>query len=290
MPENFNSDNPKYHLMETQGYVVQSNKLIQSRQKLNWVEAKLVRLAIMQVLRNDTKFDAYKIPIKTFCELLNIDLDLYCGKNAKKICDGIARKPLQIQCGDDWKIIPWVSFCEYKSKKGDVTEGTITIKLNDQLKPYLIGLEQYYTQYAIEHILNMQSKNIYGLRIFELILSKIYSGFPKEGIYVELTVEEIRVCCDCEDKYDKIGMLKVRVIDKAREEICNNTIFDVDYIEMTVAKKIVGFRFFIQKKYHRKESAITESDMGQEMQPKRRKRKKQNKDIWEQQELHFNEE
>lgn len=76
--------NNQYQMMETQGYVVQSNKLIQSRQKLNWVEAKLVRLAIMQVLKNDKKFDAYKIPIKTFCELLNIDLDLYCGKNAKK--------------------------------------------------------------------------------------------------------------------------------------------------------------------------------------------------------------
>ena len=165
--------NNQCQMMETQGYVVQSNKLIQSRQKLNWVEAKLVRLAIMQVLKNDKKFDAYKIPIKTFCELLNIDLDLYCGKNAKKICDGIARKPLQVQCGEDWKIIPWVSFCEYKSKKGDVTEGTITIKLNDQLKPYLIGLEEYYTQYAIEHILNMQSKNIYWRRIFELILSTV---------------------------------------------------------------------------------------------------------------------
>ena len=240
--------NNQYQMMETQGYVVQSNKLIQSRQKLNWVEAKLVRLAIMQVLKNDKKFDAYKIPIKTFCELLNIDLDLYCGKNAKKICDGIARKPLQVQCGEDWKIIPWVSFCEYKSKKGDVTEGTITIKLNDQLKPYLIGLEEYYTQYAIEHILNMQSKNIYGLRIFELILSKIYTPITS----VEISLEEIRICCDCEDKYDKIGMLKVRVIDKAKDEICNSTIFDVDYTEITVSKKIIGFRFFIRKKYYRK--------------------------------------
>lgn len=278
--------NNQYQMMETQGYVVQSNKLIQSRQKLNWVEAKLVRLAIMQVLKNDKKFDTYKIPIKTFCELLNIDLDLYCGKNAKKICDGIARKPLQVQCGEDWKIIPWVSFCEYKSKKGDVTEGTITIKLNDQLKPYLIGLEEYYTQYAIEHILNMQSKNIYGLRIFELILSKIYTPIPNEGTSVEISLEEIRICCDCEDKYDKIGMLKVRVIDKAKDEICNSTIFDVDYTEITVSKKIIGFRFFIRKKYYRK--AINASEAS-EIQEKSRKvkNKKDSEFQWEQQELHF---
>lgn len=282
--------NSQYQMMETQGYVVQSNKLIQSRQKLNWVEAKLVRLAIMQVLKNDKKFDAYRIPIKTFCELLNIDLDLYCGKNAKKICDGIARKPLQVQCGEDWKIIPWVSFCEYKSKKGDVTEGTITIKLNDQLKPYLIGLEEYYTQYAIEHILNMQSKNIYGLRIFELILSKIYMPIPNEGTSVELSVEEIRICCDCENKYDKIGMLKVRVIDKARDEICNSTIFDVDYTEITISKKIIGFRFFIRKKYYRKAINVSESQENLPMDKKKTRGLKKRKDSgqeWEQQELHF---
>lgn len=282
--------NSQYQMMETQGYVVQSNKLIQSRQKLNWVEAKLVRLAIMQVLKNDKKFDAYRIPIKTFCELLNIDLDLYCGKNAKKICDGIARKPLQVQCGEDWKIIPWVSFCEYKSKKGDVTEGTITIKLNDQLKPYLIGLEEYYTQYAIEHILNMQSKNIYGLRIFELILSKIYMPIPNKGTSVELSVEEIRICCDCENKYDKIGMLKVRVIDKARDEICNSTIFDVDYTEITISKKIIGFRFFIRKKYYRKAINVSEPQENLPMDKKKTRGLKKRKDSgqeWEQQELHF---
>lgn len=93
----------------------------------------------------------------------------------------------------------------------------------------------------------MQSKNIYGLRIFELILSKIYTPIPNEGTSVEISLEEIRICCDCEDKYDKIGMLKVRVIDKAKDEICNSTIFDVDYTEITVSKKLLVFVFLSGK-------------------------------------------
>ena len=244
-----NSSN--YSLMNNQGFVVQSNDLIRSRQHLDWIEAKLVRLAIMQVMRNDKQFFPYKIPIKTFCDLLNIDLDLYCGKKAQKICAGLAKKPVQIQNGDGWKIIPWVSLCEYMSRNGDVTEGIITIQLNEKLKPYLIGLEKYYTQYAIDNILAMQGRNTYGIRLFELILSKVYTDLPKEGAYVTSTIEEIRICCDCETKYPKIGMLKVRVIDSAVKEICTSTIYDVEYRDILEGKKIVGFQFFIIKKYHR---------------------------------------
>ena len=247
----------EYALIDRKGYVVQSNALIRSRQKLNWVEAKLVRLAIMQILRNDKQFLAYRIPIKVFCELLNIELDQYCGKKAKKICEGISRKPLQIQSGNDWRIIPWVSLCEYQSKNGNVTEGTIIIKLNDELKPYLLGLEKYYTQYAIDHVLAMQSKSIYGLRIFEFILSKIYTDIPKEGCEVEMSVEEVRICCDCENKYSEVGMLKKRVVEKATQEIKNCTIYDLEYSDITVGKRIVGFKFYIIQKYHHKEHTVS---------------------------------
>ena len=114
----------------------------------------------------------------------------------------------------------------------------------------------------------------------------IYTPIPNEGTSVEISLEEIRICCDCEDKYDKIGMLKVRVIDKAKDEICNSTIFDVDYTEITVSKKIIGFRFFIRKKYYRK--AINASEAS-EIQEKSRKvkNKKDSEFQWEQQELHF---
>lgn len=234
--------------IEKQGYVVQSNSLIFSKQKLNKMESKLIRLAIMQIFRNDKEFKAYKIPITTFCRLLNVDLDLYCGKQAHKICTGIARKPLQIYRDKDWKIIPWVSMCEYQSKNSTENEGTIIIKLNDELKPYLLGLSEYYTQYAYESILSMQST--YAIRLFEMIYSKTFSEIPKEGSMIELSVSEIRTACDCDDKYTQIGMLKKRVVDRAVAEINENTIYELHYTDITEKKKTIGFRFFIRIKYY----------------------------------------
>ena len=59
-------------------------------------------------------------------------------------------------------------------------------------------------------------KSIYDIRIFEMIQSKIMSKIlSKEGIKIEISVQEIRKYCDCEDKYPAFGNFKDKVIDKA---------------------------------------------------------------------------
>ena len=58
---------------DSSNYVVQANSLIGGRQALKLNSAKLVRAAIMQVVKEDTELKPYIITIKEFASLLQID-------------------------------------------------------------------------------------------------------------------------------------------------------------------------------------------------------------------------
>ena len=81
--------------------------------------------------------------------------------------------------------MPWVTRCEYHSDVG------IALKLNDELRPLLLNLQDHYTQYALDEILVM--KSVYAIRLYELLQSKIMSRvLPKAGTNIELSIETIK--------------------------------------------------------------------------------------------------
>ena len=202
--------------IDARNYVVQANNLIGGKQALKLNSAKLIRSAIMQVVREDEELKPYIITIKDLSELLGVPAsNIY--RDVDEITDDIIKNPVYIREERNGKTIdfikiPWVTRCEYKSDVG------IALKLNEELKPFLINLKEHYTQYTLQEVLAM--KSVYGIRIFEMLQSKIMSRvLPKDGIAVILSVQEIRECCDCEDKYPAFGNFRDKVIDKAVKEI-----------------------------------------------------------------------
>lgn len=231
---------------DSSNYVVQANTLIGGKQALKLNSAKLIRAAIMQVVKEDTDLKPYIITIKEFAELLQIDKsNVY--KYADEITNDIIRNPVYIRKVDGknikWIKIPWVSRCEYNSDMG------IAIKLNDELKPFLINLKEHYTQYTLQEVLAM--KSVYAIRIFEMIQSRIMSKvLPKDGVEIDITVQEIRECCDCMDKYPLIGNFKDRVLDKAKEEINRVTMYHMDYSYIKKGRSVVAIKFYVNMCYH----------------------------------------
>ncbi len=198
--------------LDARNYVVQANNLIGGRQALKLNSAKLIRSAIMQVVRDDEELKPYIITIKDLAELLGVPAsNIY--RDVESITDDIISNPVYVREEKHGKTvrfikIPWVTRCEYKSDVG------IALNLNEELKPFLINLKEHYTQYTLQEILSM--KSVYAIRIFEMIQSKVMSRIlPKEGIKIEISVQEIRECCDCEDKYPAFGNFRDKVIDKA---------------------------------------------------------------------------
>ena len=229
-------------------YVVQHNNLIAGKQSLSINAAKVLRVAIMQIVKDDEELKPYVITTRELADLLHITTD-----NIYRVIDNISdelmtsRAEVRVECGSKkkYKKINWVSFCEYDSDVG------FAIKLNQDMKPYLLGLQNNYTEYTLYNILAM--KSIYGIRIFELLQEKIKNGhrqLPKNGLNIELQVQYIRECCNCEKKYERFSQFKLRVLDRAVEEINRVTAYKVSYDYVKKGKSVIALLFHINMKYH----------------------------------------
>lgn len=253
--------------------VVQANALIKSRQDLSLNEKKLICIIISQIVADDMEFKPYIVSPSELAGMVgNMDsVNMY--HNAQDICDSIMRKHLEIRSEDgSWKKIQWVSMCEYNSKTKK-----IQILLNDNLKPYLIGLAQagYYAQFAEENILPMNS--IYSIRLFELINEAIKTKIlPQTGTRVRINKSDIIDACmmykrdhrgkiliDSEtkepvEKYNKLSMFKKRVIQTACEEISELSMYYVPYESddpdkcvkfIKKGREVVAFDFYVNMIY-----------------------------------------
>ena len=232
--------------LNTGNYVVQANDLVRGKQSLKLNSAKLIRAAIMQIVPEDKELKPYIITIKELSELLKVsESNLY--RDIDDITDDIMKKPVFIKrVSTDtvkWVKIAWVTSCEYNSDIG------VYIKLNDDLKPFLLQLKEHYTQYTLDNIMAM--KSTYSIRIFELLQEKIKTKvIGRSGKYVQISLQELRECCDCEDKYKRFNHFKTRVLDTACKEINSLTLFRVKYSYVKHGKTIVAIVFHVNMSYH----------------------------------------
>ena len=233
--------------LDTRNYVCQANSLVGGKQALKLNSAKLIRAAIMQVVRDDEELKPYIITISELAELLNVPKsNIY--RDIDDITDDILNNPVYIreEVGKKvrWIKIPWVTRCEYNSDIG------VAIKLNDELKPFLINLKDHYTQYTLDSILVM--KSVYAIRIYELLQSEIMTRIlPRAGTDIELSVETLKECCGCESKaYNTFSNFRNRVIDIAVKEINEKTLYTLSYDYVKKGKSVIGLIFDINMKYH----------------------------------------
>lgn len=237
--------------LETGNYVVQANDLIGGKQSLKLNSAKLIRAAIMQIVPEDEELKPYVVTIKELSKLLKVsESNLY--RDIDHITDDIIKNPVFIKKISrkqvKWVKIPWVTRCEYNSDVG------VAIKLNDDLKPFLIKLKEHYTQYSLDNILSMRST--YSIRIFELLQEKLKTKLLGwDGESIEISLQELRECCDCEEKYKSFNNFKTRVIDTACREINALTMFRVKYTYLKHGKSIVAIIFHVNMFYHGPELA-----------------------------------
>ena len=72
-----------------------------------------------------------------------------------------------------------------------------------------------------------------------------------EGIDVEYTVEELKSLCGCNSKsYKSFGNFKARVIDKAVNEINENTLYRVSYSYKKNGHTVVSIIFNVNRYFN----------------------------------------
>lgn len=229
---------------KTDQFVVQANELLEGKQNLKLNSAKIMRSLIMQIKPEDDDLKSYLISIPDLAKLLKISsANIY--RDIDEITDDILTNHVAIKDPIKGKFIKiqWVSACAYEKGIG------LAIKINPLLKPFLLNLQNHYTQYQLEEVLAM--KSVYAIRIYELLQKeKMVRVLPKNGIDLILTIQQIREACDCEDKYERFSQLKSRVIDVAVREIERTTNYTLSYDYMKNGRTVKALKMHVNMNYH----------------------------------------
>lgn len=173
-------ENKKLKLDENY-FSVCANALIKANQRMTLREMQLIQIAIAQICKEDTELFTYTTTAVELARFLGVSRQsIY--KDYSEITRNLLKNVITIETDDYVKSFQWLSYAEY-NKKNHI----ITIRLHDELKPFLIGLSKLYTQIDLNTIIKF--KTYYALRLYQLLLSEY--GQSKKTKF-ELTVEEIR--------------------------------------------------------------------------------------------------
>lgn len=220
-------------------YAVMANDVIHGKQEMTLQEAKLIRLLITQVVKQDHDLKTYVCRIQDLAHFLNID-DSNLYRDIKKICENLLQRIVRIGTGNPkqpWQAFQWVSKASYDGN------GNVTLMLSEQLKPYVLQLEKWFTQYQLENILEMQS--FYAIRFYELLKCQdgLY-GNKRESF--EFTIDYLREYFSCEGKYSLFADFKRKVINIAISEINAKSDLEIPLHTLTYKKegrKVVAIQF-----------------------------------------------
>jgi plasmid replication initiation protein len=208
--------------------VRQSNELIEASYKIASIgEGRLIRMLIAQITPDDEDFKTYRIGITDFARFFGLSKESNSVYELiKKSADELAGRRIMLEKNGSWLRLNWLSYAEYT--KGS---GYIEVRFDKALKPYLLGLKGYFTQYELEKVVNFKSG--YAMRLFELLKKEQFKADGKGYFKRSFEYDELRGLFGIEKKeYAFFKDFRVYVVQVAVKEINANpdiSIIKVDY-------------------------------------------------------------
>lgn len=227
---------------DTNNYVVMANNMIRhSASNLTWNEFKLLRFFIMQTEKDDKELYSYTVSVPKLAEALELNPKLLY-RELDKMTDHILSEPIRIgnSKADEWKKFNWVEYCSYKN-------GSLTIKLSEQLKPFLVDLRGNFTRYRLSDIVSF--KSVFAGIIYEHLRGYLDErNLPHADVAIEISVsiEELRKITGTENVFERYSNFKAKVIDTALKEINQKSPYHVTATPYKDGRTIAGFDFLIE--------------------------------------------
>ena len=222
------SETPEYKTSESREYlVVKHNAIIQKNKyqvaknagnSLSLLEQKVLLYVISRIKPDDTELKEQVFDIAEFCRVCGIQPG---GENYPYLKDVIAKlksRVMWLVAEDSETTVSWIDKATIYKKSGKVK-----IRLDEDLKPYLLMLSKNYTAFPLHNIIKMKTK--YGIMLYELLKS-----VANLGKYIEFSVDEIKEHLDCVN-YDNFANFKRRVLLPALADVNTYTELkvEVDY-------------------------------------------------------------
>lgn len=219
--------------------VVKANTLIQkSRFSLSAQQQKIILFIISQIEPYDDDFKLYQFKITDFCKVCGIEphSDIYdiLREQIKTISD----KSLWIELDNGKEtLLRWI-----EKPYIDSNSGTIEIKLDKDMKPFLLQLKEKFTEYDLIYTLNFKSK--YSIRLYEYLKSIHYK--KNKRYEFEIDIHRFQKLLDSD--YKEFRDFHSRVLKPAQKEI--NELSDIlfNYELIKDGRKTTAIHLIIETK------------------------------------------
>lgn len=216
----------------TNNLVTKSNMLIEANYKLGVVEQKIILCLASNIQPTDSDFKTYTLPIKEFTKLLGL-------KGTPKYTElrqttrELMQKVFEVRINRKVIQVAWLSYVAYNE-----TEGTIDIRFDPFLRPYLLELKKEFTSYKLENVVKLKSS--YAIRIYELL--KQYEKLQERTF----PLSTLRKMLGAEDIYPAYGNFKQRVLVPAQKELKKKTDISFEIEEIKTGRRVSKVKFSIQ--------------------------------------------
>ena len=213
--------------------------LVNARYKLSPLAIKFLSTIIANIKRNDDVDEEYILQVKGFQELT--------GQKTKRIyelieeaLEDLLKNPLKIPLDKEetkFLMCNWVSSAVYDS-------GQVSFMIDKRLRPILLEVKERFLKYKLENILPLRSS--YVIRLYEF-LKDVFNRETRHGKKAEkiFSIKEIREKLEIPRSY-VYGMLKKRILEKAKKELAEHTDIIFDYEEIKTGRKVTHLHFIIR--------------------------------------------
>lgn len=212
--------------------VSKSNTLIEANSRLNLVEQKMLLCLASNIEPNDRDFKTYTFPIRQFHDLLGLSGSTKYTE-LSKITKELLSKVIEIRAGEELIQVSWLSSAIYNRNKG-----TIDMRFDPLLKPFLLELSSKFTSYRLANVVKL--KSTYAIRIYELL--KQYEDLKERTI----SLENLRYYLDAMDVYPNYANFKQRVLKPSQKELEQKTDISFEFEEIKMGRKVQKIRFIIR--------------------------------------------
>lgn len=242
--------------------IVKDNVLVQASHRLGEAEQRLILLAILQARKNSQTID--ELTGKELAIHADDYIDNFGGsrQNAYKVLKQAVMGLFDAKWGYKYHnakgslVVAHERFTQ--SAKYVESEAVVQFMFANAIIPFLVELQNKFTQYDIKQVANLSSA--YALRLYEYFLSYLHKH--SNHAYFEVSLEDLRFTLGLlHDEYPLMSDFKKRVLDLSIKQINKNTDISVTYTQKKQGRKIVGFKFELQRKTPKSTSTIKDADI-----------------------------
>lgn len=235
--------------MDKNALVVKSNALIETSYRLTTNEQRLILTCIAQIRRDEPVTDQrmYSISATEFAKMCEIDpktayRELQAAAlKLKRREIRITEEPNGTGRRKNTLITGWVQSIKYTEG-----EGTVELRFNHDILPYLSELNRCFTSYKLKNVIKMSSS--YGARIYEILIQW------KELRRKEFSIEHLKQLLQVEKQYLQMCDFKKRVLDPAIKDINKNSDLWVTWAQKKTGRKVTDliFKFGLKEELKQK--------------------------------------